>query len=151
MSPARSTWRPTSGSTRRVISALELHRPTRTLTAATYGRSMFAYDLAAAAGIETAAAAPPLAPRLLPASPNPMTDATTLTLDLPGAADVTLRIYDITGRLVRELATMRLPAARHEFRWDGRDSSGRLIARGVYVARLEADGIVRTRKISVTR
>jgi flagellar hook assembly protein FlgD len=92
-----------------------------------------------------------MAPRLLPASPNPMTSTTTLAFDLPGATDVTLRIYDITGRLVRELAAMHLPAGRHEMRWDGRDSSGRLLARGVYVARLEADGIVRTHKISVTR
>ncbi len=134
-----------------VISALELHRPTRTLTAATYGRSLFAYDLGAAAGIETAAAAPPLAPRLLPASPNPMTSATTLTIDLPGAADANLRIYDVSGRLVRELAAMHLPAGRHEFRWDGRDDEGRRVARGTYLARLEADQVVRTRKVSVTR
>ena len=74
-----------------------------------------------------------------------------LAFDLPGAADAALRIYDVSGRLVRELARERLPAGRHEFRWDGRDGEGRRVARGTYLARLEADQVVRTRKVSVAR
>ncbi len=134
-----------------VVSALKLHQPTRVLTAATYGRSMFTYDLGAAAGIEVAAGAPAAAPRLFPAVPNPAREGTSLGFDLPRDAEVRVCVYDVQGRFVRELVQGRLAAGNHEARWDGRNASGVAVARGLYLVRLEADGIARIRKVAVDR
>ena len=60
-------------------------------------------------------------------------------------APVTLRVFDLKGRLVRRLvlATAGMRAAgEHRVAWDGRDGSGRFAPAGVYVARLEGGGAV---------
>jgi len=134
-----------------VVNALDLHGPTRTLTAGTYGRSMFTYDVGTALGIEVADAAVRV-PRLLPPSPNPTPAATRLSYELPRAARVSLGIYDVTGRLVRTLTEgAGRSAGPHTAGWDGRDSHGRLVGPGLYLVRLDADGVVRTHKVMITR
>jgi hypothetical protein len=132
-----------------VVSDLDLHAPTQILTAATYGRSMFTYDLAATTAVADGASAPALAPRLGPATPNPTRGATRLTVELQRTAPVTLAIYDAAGRLVRSLAQGSLPAGEHAIAWDGRNAQGRAVSGGVYLVRLEAGGIVRTGKVTV--
>ena len=83
--------------------------------------------------------APPRAASFVGNHPNPFNPATTLLVDLPRAANLTLRIHDAAGRLVRTLARGEGRAAgRHEITWDGRDRGGRAVPAGVYVARLAA-------------
>lgn len=75
------------------------------------------------------------------ASPNPFQSRTTLAYDLPRRARVTLRIYDISGRVVRSLVSSVVQdAGRHWFEWDGRDNSGAPAATGLYFSRLDTDG-----------
>jgi photosystem II stability/assembly factor-like uncharacterized protein len=133
-----------------VVNDLELHGPTRTLTAATYGRSLFTYDLGAVLGVEVADAAAHT-PRLSPPAPNPTAAATQLRYDLPRRMWVTLRIYDVAGRLVRTLKDGDQPLGTHTASWDGRSTRGQLVGAGVYVARLEADGVVRSHKVIINR
>ncbi len=56
--------------------------------------------------------------------PNPFNPQTVITFSLPRAQDVRLRIYDISGRLVRTLVRGRLEAGSHEVTWKGRDDLG---------------------------
>ena len=80
-------------------------------------------------------------PRLLAPYPNPFNPATSLRFSLDAGGPVTLRVYDVGGRLVRTLlADVPLAAGEHAAAWDGRDGSGRTVAAGVYVCRLEAAG-----------
>lgn len=68
--------------------------------------------------------------------PNPFRGTTTLAFELPSPSPARVRIYDATGRLVRDL-----PGGhddRGSVTWDGRDASGRPVAAGVYFSRIEA-------------
>jgi hypothetical protein len=57
-----------------------------------------------------------------------------VTLDWAGSGAEGIRLYDVTGRLVR---TLRLgPGGRGSVQWNGRDESGRLVPAGLYFARL---------------
>jgi hypothetical protein len=47
--------------------------------------------------------------------PNPFNPTTTFEYDLPKASDVTLRIYDITGREVNQIQFFQKPAGKHRF------------------------------------
>jgi len=47
--------------------------------------------------------------------------------------------------------TGRFEAGRHEVSWDSRDSNGRAVASGVYLARLTASQGVVTRKMTLLR
>jgi hypothetical protein len=69
---------------------------------------------------------------LLENSPNPFTESTDLNFHLGKPGPVTVKIHDVAGRMVRELDMGLLPAGRHEVRWDGRDSRGRIVVGGVY-------------------
>lgn len=87
------------------------------------------------------------APLSLVAMPNPFSLRTTITA--PAAlATGTVRIYDVRGRLVREL---RGAPGRASFEWDGRDQRGDRASAGIYLVRAgDGDG-VRAAKVVLRR
>jgi hypothetical protein len=61
---------------------------------------------------------------------------------------VTLRIYDVSGRLVRELIHGTFDAnSNHKRMWDGRGVSGEPVSVGVYFVHLHTDAQVLTQKL----
>jgi hypothetical protein len=68
----------------------------------------------------------------LSAYPSPFRQKSTLSLSLPGKSQVTLRIYDLCGRLVTSVFEGEKTGGRHNFVWDGRDQAGKRVAAGVY-------------------
>jgi hypothetical protein len=77
---------------------------------------------------------------LLGNTPNPFNPATTIRFIVPAGAprDYSLRIYDVAGRLVRELAAGRIDSGAHEVRWDGTDDRGAGVSSGIYLYRIAA-------------
>jgi hypothetical protein len=89
----------------------------------------------------------PKAYALHAAVPNPFNPTTTLAFDLPAAARVRLRVFDVAGRLVRTLAEgTRLEAGTHRMLWDGRDERGAAVSAGVYLYHLDAGAFAQTRR-----
>jgi len=89
----------------------------------------------------------PLAFGLRPCYPNPFRGDTRMQLALPQATDATVRIYSPAGRLVRTLHTGGIEAGEHTVVWDGRDSTGRRVASGIYFVRAEAGTHEESRKV----
>lgn len=71
--------------------------------------------------------------------PNPFNAQTRIDLNLPQAGHVTLDIYDITGRLAKNLLNEYMPAGLSTVIWDGTDSKGNPAATGVYFIRAQTD------------
>ena len=84
---------------------------------------------------------------LAPAYPNPSRSAVSIGFALPRAGEATLRVYDVSGRLVRTLLQGSLPAGSQSVRWDRRSSSGALAPPGVYFYELRVDGQRLARRI----
>ena len=64
--------------------------------------------------------------------PNPFARETTLTCELTRPAEsLTVKIYTLTGRLIREIKR-EAPSGFIQFKWDGRDDDGNEVANGVY-------------------
>jgi hypothetical protein len=84
---------------------------------------------------------------LLQNAPNPFNPATIIRYDLDKAQDVTLRVFDLTGRLVATLTNKNMPAGRHTVSWNGTDDHGRSVASGMYFYRLETNDSVQVRKM----
>ena len=98
--------------------------------------------------VMTAAVARPAQYRLGDSYPNPFNPAVVIPLDLAtDAAGVSLTVYDVLGRRVRQLWQGSLRAGIHRFTWDGRDEMARDVAAGVYLYRVEVDGRVETNKM----
>jgi hypothetical protein len=87
----------------------------------------------------------PPVPRFLTALgrayPNPMNPTTRIqfTNGVEGGS-VKLRIFDVTGRLVKTLLNGKLAAGVHEVTWDGTVDDGSPATSGLYFYRMEGDG-----------
>ena len=88
---------------------------------------------------------------LAPSRPNPVLSGTELAIELENPSQTSLRIYDLTGKMVRTILEGTLSAGRHTARWDACDASGKPVASGVYYYRLEAGGLTATKQLVVTR
>jgi uncharacterized protein (DUF362 family) len=64
--------------------------------------------------------------------PNPFNPSTMIVFYLPRNENVTIRIYDITGRAVETLVQGEVPAGEHRLQW-----SAHGLASGVYLCRME--------------
>ncbi len=84
---------------------------------------------------------------LYPNFPNPFNPSTTIRFSLERAAHVKLEVYNVLGQKVRTLANGRFAQGVHAETWDGRNESGYPAASGVYIYRLEAEGLVSARKM----
>ena len=84
--------------------------------------------------------------------PNPFNPTTTIEYRLSRAGAVRLEVYDLQGRLVRQLrGGEQEPAGRHEATWDGRDLCGREMAAGTYLYRLEVGTTRQSRSMVLVR
>jgi predicted lipoprotein with Yx(FWY)xxD motif len=94
----------------------------------------------------------PSAPvRLYPARPNPFNPHTVLSFRLDQAGPARLALFDVQGRMVRELVNGPRPAGTQEVTWDGTDARGTPCASGVYFALLQAGGARRQTAVTLLR
>jgi len=84
---------------------------------------------------------------LLQNHPNPFNPTTTVTYSLKGASHVTLTIYDVTGRRVRELVNEQRAPGVYKVAWDGANAKGSKVASGVYFYKLVAGSFTDTKKM----
>lgn len=101
-------------------------------------------------GVADAQGAAPLL-RLAQNSPNPFRPATSIAYELLAPGQVTLRVYDVSGRMVRNLVDRYQAAMPYAVVWDGTDDAGHAVASGVYFYRLETPGATQTRRMVLSR
>lgn len=121
-------------------------------------RAVSTYDDARVATASTTvrlggAAPSPREPAVLGASPNPFNPRTRIEFVVPEgpALPASLRIVDTRGRIVRSVDTGLFPAGRHGYEWDGTDDEGRPVSSGVYLYRLELDGVEHAGKLALVK
>ena len=70
-------------------------------------------------------------------APNPTTDRATIAYELIASSDqpVSIGIFDIAGRRLRQLVSAPQAPGLHVIDWDGRDGSGQPVPGGVYFVR----------------
>jgi|GEM_PF-4853465 len=79
--------------------------------------------------------------------PNPYHSRTTIMYEIPKTTKVSLRVYDVTGALMRTLVDREQKPNRYKVVWDGNDNRGNKVSGGVYFYRLEANGKKMTKKM----
>ena len=77
---------------------------------------------------------------LYPNAPNPFNPTTTIRYSLRARQQVSIRIYDVGGRLVRTLVNEQRPAGVQKVQWHGINNSGSPVASGVYFIEMRTDG-----------
>ena len=81
------------------------------------------------------------------AYPNPFNPVTTIRYEAPIGGQLTLGIYDLTGKLVKTLITNKQSVSPGIVHWNGKSDTGESLPSGVYFYRLSAADFTATRKI----
>jgi hypothetical protein len=79
--------------------------------------------------------------------PNPFNPSTTIRYQVAQSGPATIRVYDVSGQLVRTLVNRSHDVGSYETRWDGRDERGLSASSGVYFYRLETGRFTQTRRM----
>jgi hypothetical protein len=97
---------------------------------AAYGDLYPIQDHTTATGVEVVGA--PAVNRLEGAVPNPFNPETAIRFSAAQPGKVTIRVFDVAGRLVNTLSKNVTETGPNEIRWNGRSSDGRPMASGMY-------------------
>jgi hypothetical protein len=91
-------------------------------------------------------------PNRVSLSSNPLrSGSTTIHFGLAAADRVEIKIFDVSGRVVRDLVNRRYEPGEHEVAWDRLDSSGRSVSRGLYFTQVSygSQSFVATKKLTI--
>lgn len=80
--------------------------------------------------------APPVSKLTLANYPNPFNPSTAIRFTIPKPGKASLQVYNLRGQLVNKLLEHEFTIGQHEFVWDGKDKSGKVVASGLYLIRL---------------
>ncbi len=83
--------------------------------------------------------------------PNPFMGRTSVCFSILQSEQVSIKIYDVKGELVRMLVDGSYDSGAHEVIWDGRGDDGVEVASGVYFIQIEAGGRKETQRIVLLR
>ncbi|MFC1746756.1 FlgD immunoglobulin-like domain containing protein [Candidatus Neomarinimicrobiota bacterium] len=84
-------------------------------------------------------------------SPNPFNPDTRISYSLPADATVTVRIYNLTGQVVRTYQQGFQTAGSHDLTWDGNLSDGSPASTGVYLYQIQAGNNVVTKRMTLMK
>lgn len=85
--------------------------------------------------------------QLLENYPNPFNPETNIIINLKNEANVKLKIFNSTGKLVKTLVNERLDHGFHTIKWDGTNDNGLKVSSGSYFYQLVSNGKVITKKM----
>lgn len=120
-----------------VVSDLVIHKPTNSLVAATFGRSMYRYDLEQdpltripenEVGVE------------ISVSPNPFTQSIVISVNTEMPYQVL--ISDMSGKIIKHINSTAKKVV-----WDGKNDNGQLCGTGIYFCTVQSGNKTTTRKI----
>jgi FlgD Ig-like domain len=86
---------------------------------------------------------------ILPNTPNPYADRTTLRFGMAREGSVKLTVFNVAGRRVAGVEIGSFAAGWHELAFNGRDDNGRPLPSGMYFYRLDAGGETRNSRMVI--
>jgi hypothetical protein len=83
--------------------------------------------------------------------PNPASAGTEIRFEIARKADVSIKVYNAMGQLVRVLENGRMEPGRYSSHWDGTNMSGNRVSSGVYFYKMEAGTFAATKKMLLVK
>jgi hypothetical protein len=83
--------------------------------------------------------------------PSPFAEAAVIRYQVPHSSAVSISIYDVAGRLVKNIVSGQHKQGSYSVIWAGADSNGRSVSSGVYFVRMESKEFSATRKAILLR
>lgn len=83
--------------------------------------------------------------------PNPISQLAIISFSIVRPAHISLKIFDVQGRLIRTVVDENVKTGDHVFTWDSRDENGSEVSDGIYVIQLSAAENSETIRLEVAR
>jgi uncharacterized membrane protein len=93
----------------------------------------------------------PLVTELQGNYPNPFNPETTVRYAVKENGQISLKIFNIKGQLVKTLVNQEVKAGYHQILWNGQDNFGTDVASGIYMYRLETKTYNQTKKMMLMK
>jgi len=90
---------------------------------------------------------PPIRIQLVQNYPNPFNPRTSINFSIETFHPTSLRIFDLSGRLVKTLLDRSLSPGNYEIDWDATNNTGQKVSGGIYYYTLEVGDFKETRKM----
>jgi hypothetical protein len=118
----------------------------------TYGRGIWDFSIDQMKnGVQADSSCPPIPNFNLAAKPPLFSTSTDISIQLPSAGEIAIRIFDITGRLVRTIVSENLASGTHHFTWNGTSDNGSTLPSGFYTCIASGMGKADFVKIDLVR
>ncbi len=84
--------------------------------------------------------------------PNPFNPSTIISYQLAERAQVSIKIHNVRGQVIRELVSGEKEAGDYSVQWNGKNQAGQRVSSGIYLYTLETDkGFSSTKKMVVLK
>jgi len=83
--------------------------------------------------------------------PNPFSLETEIVYSIPSKSYCSVKIYDVSGKLVRNLVNGMFEPGCYRVRWDGTNDAGMRLASGIYFYRVSAGNLAVTKEVILVR
>ncbi len=83
--------------------------------------------------------------------PNPFNSLTTIPYSTPEPGKVRLQVYDLQGRLVKDLIDQTQDQGLYQATWDGANNQGQKAATGIYFVKIRINNFSATHKIMLIK
>jgi hypothetical protein len=84
-------------------------------------------------------------------SPNPVASGAAIQFEVATTSDVSIKVYNAMGQLVRVLKDQRMEPGRYSVNWDSMNQVGERVSSGVYFYKMEAGKFAATKKMLVVK
>jgi hypothetical protein len=88
---------------------------------------------------------------LFNAEPNPFKTNTAIRYSLTFNENVLLKIYDVSGKLIRTLIDQNQTSGIYSINWNGKDNKGITVRNGIYLYRLKTGNEIKQRQIILVK
>ncbi|MFC2121910.1 SUMF1/EgtB/PvdO family nonheme iron enzyme, partial [Bacteroidota bacterium] len=83
--------------------------------------------------------------------PNPFSNSTTIEYQVTDYSMVSLKIYDLQGKVVKTLINNYETPGRKTIVWNGTDNSGNQLVSGIFLILIQIDGVITTKQLILTK
>ena len=83
--------------------------------------------------------------------PNPSRANTTISYLLKETEHISIKIYDLQGRLINTLLEKKQAPSRYQIKWNGTDNNKKEVKSGLYLIRLQAGRQFMTRSVEIIK
>lgn len=83
--------------------------------------------------------------------PNPFGSETEINFQIPENIIVKVKIFNILGQEINELADRKFAKGKHSLKWNGRDHNGRKVSNGIYFYQIQSGDLSQARKMYLLR